>query len=91
MRVDQDMIYMVRDMMYYSATDNVGDTGTATVTVTITNKLEFYASTLIGCVEAGAAACKNRSNNRYNKTYKQNTTCNDFKSGLFIDAVCLLI
>ena len=49
---------------YYSATDSGAATGTATVTVTITNKLEFSGTTLTGCVEAGAAAGKSRSNKR---------------------------
>jgi len=34
------------------------EVGTATVTLSVTNKLEFSAATLTGCAVAGAAASK---------------------------------
>jgi len=47
-----------QEHIFSSATDDVPESGTATVTVTITNKLEFSDATLTGCVVVGAAACK---------------------------------
>ena len=49
-------MYKIR--LYYDRATGDVDTGTATVTLSITNKLEFSATTLTGCAVAGAAASK---------------------------------